>query len=292
MADKKESEFFAVVGTGRKGVESMLATMGPEIAKVAAPNVGGNFDVWSTRALVEIANRDELKGVLQSREGIFSVYKALTKAATMGLQMGGQFAHAYLVPKEGKAVLVTTADGYSFASVHGPGAVLKSVPVLVKIYDDERVHIDQAAGKLVYPEGRSPFPSGKLVGYAMELEYRDGHREVPTITRAKVEQISDKYSAKEFPGGKKAPAWVKSPEEMYDKIAAKQLLKKPVRESEGLAMLLGVEEYEPPERDIDDRMAGRLDDAMRDVTPEPESEPEPVAAEEAAGGEQGEKDLF
>lgn len=287
MAEKNQNdkEFFALVGTGRKGVESMLATMGPEIAKVAAPNVGGNFEIWSTRALVEIANRDELRGVLQSREGIFSVYKALTKAATMGLQIGGQFPHAYLVPKEGKAVLVPTKDGYSFAAVHGPGAVLKAVPELVKIFDDERVTIDQAAGKLVYPDGRNPFPRGKLLGYAMVLEYRDGHIEIPSITREKVEAISKAYSQKEFGGGKKAPAWAKSEDEMYEKIAAKQLLKKPVKESEGLAMLLGLDDYEAPEyheppRDIGDRLSSRLD--MRTVEPE-EDEPTDTVEGDGSG---------
>jgi hypothetical protein len=67
---------------------------------------------------------------------------------------------------------------------------------------------------------------------------------------------------------------------MYDKIAAKQLLKKPVKEAEGLAMLLSLDDYEapeytPPPRDISERVGERLDDSMRDVTPEdPKPEPE------------------
>jgi len=269
--NQSEGEFFALVATGRKGVEDMLAKMGDEISKVAAPNVGGSFDVWKTRALVEIANRDELATVLSTRSGIFSVYKALTKAATMGLQIGGQFPHAYFVPMEGKAQLVTTADGYAFASVHGPGAVLASVPKLERVHANDKCHIDAAAGTVKHDF--EPFGErGKVAGYYMRLEYRDGHVEIPHITRADVEKIANDYSKKEFSSGKKSPAWAKSAEAMFDKIASKQLLKKPVKEAEGLSMMLAAEEYEapeytPPPRDISDRMSERLDGAMRTVEP-------------------------
>lgn len=285
--NQSEGEFFAMVGTGRKGVETMLATMGPEIAKVSAPNVGGNFDTWSTRALVEIANRDELRPVLQSREGIFSVYKALTKAATMGLQIGGQFPHAYLVPMGGKATLVTTAEGFAFAAVHGPGAVLKSIPQLGRVYDHDKLRVDAAAG--IVEHEYSPFVErGKLVGYYMVLEYRNGKREAVTITQAEVEAIEKAYSQKN------GPAWSKSAQAMHDKTAAKQLLKKPVKESEGLAMLLALDDYEapeyaPPPRDMGDRLDARLDGAMRTVEPEPEPEPTP---ETEQPDEPAEKDLF
>jgi recombinational DNA repair protein RecT len=278
LADKNQTdgEFFAVVGKGRQGVESMLEKMGGEIQKIAAPNVGGNFETWKTRALVEISNRDELKTVLQSREGIFSVYKALSKAATMGLQIGGQFPHAYLVPMGGKAQLVVTAEGYAFASAHGPGAVLANVPKLVRVHEKDTLRIDETAGTVRH-EFDAFGDRGKLVGYYMRLEYRDGHTEVSNITRAEVEGVAKAYSQKN------GPAWSKSPEAMNDKIAAKQLLKKPVREAEGLAMLMSLDEYEapeysPPPRDIAERMADRLDDSMRTVEPEPvseEAEPEP-----------------
>lgn len=285
MAEKNqtEGEFFALVGTGRKGVESMLETMGPEIAKIAAPNVGGNFDTWKARALVDVSNRDELREVLQTKPGIFSVYKALSKCATMGLQIGGQFPHAYLVPKEGKATLVVTAEGYAFAAVHGPGSVLRIVPALGKVYEKDTFRIDASAGTFEH-QFEAFGDRGKIVGYYMRLEYNDGHVEIPIATRAEVVGISNAYSTKVFPSGKKAPAWSKSEEEMYDKIAAKRLLKKPAREAEGLAMLLSLDEYEEPEprqappRDVTERLGGRLDDAaasfeVQDSEPEEEAEP-------------------
>lgn len=239
-------------------MEDMLEKMGGEIAKIAAPNVGGAFDVWKTRALVEVSNRDELKDVLATKTGIFSVYKALTKAATMGLQIGGQFPHAYLVPFQGKAQLVATAEGYAFACAHGPGAVLSNIPKLEHVHENDKLHVDAAAGKVKHDF--EPFGErGKLVGYYMRLEYLDGHVEIATIRQNEVDDIEKVYSRSD------GPAFKKSPQAMHDKTAAKQLLKKPVKESEGLAMLLAADEYEAPEprqappRDVSERVGGRLD---------------------------------
>src|SRR4030042_1373166 len=143
--NQTETEFFAVVGTGRKGVEHMLATMGEEIKAIAAPNVNGGWETWSKRALVEIANREELAPILASRAGIFSIYKCLAKAATMGLQIGGVFPQAYFMPAKDKAELVVTAEGYSFSAAHGPGAVLRSTPELMRVYANDKFLIDQKA---------------------------------------------------------------------------------------------------------------------------------------------------
>lgn len=273
--NQSEGEFFALVATGRKGVEDMLDKMGPEMRVTSAPNVRQDFSTWSQRALVEISNRDELTDVLKTRTGIFSVYKALSRAATMGIQFGGQFPHAYLTPKDGKAILVPTAEGLGFVAAHGPGAVLSSIPELVRVYDKDEFHYDKAGAQVVHkPE---PFKErGKLVGYYMRLVYRDGHIEIPTITRAEVVSISDEYSMKVFSNGKKAPAWSKSPEAMYDKTAAKQLLKKPAKEAEGLAMLMQLDDYEPlpptppgPDlRDVTERAADRLDKAAEALKPQ------------------------
>lgn len=303
--NQTETEFFAVTATGRKGVEDMLVKMGPELTQIAAPNVRNEFDMWSKRALVWIANTDTLAPVLQTRGGLFSVYQCLTKAATMGLQLGGNFAHAYLVPRQGKATIVVTAEGFAFSAAHGPGAVLRVPPELMQVHENDTFTIDAAAG--TYKHTFDPFVDrGRVVGYFMLLEYADGRRELPFVTREAVEQISNHYSQKEF-GGKPAPAWSKSAEDMYRKIAAKKLLKRPAAEAEGLAMLYQADEADPvdeaaPERsrDVDERMSARLgkaaekmgpgtvpagfDDAV-DVTPEPEPEEEVEPVGEAVEGD-------
>lgn len=291
--NQTEGEFFAIVGTGRKGAEDMLEKMAPEIKTIAAPNVAKNLDTWTKRALVMLtSNQDIVEKCLNSRAGLLSVYQGLAKAATMGMQAGGNFPHFYLVPKEGKAVFVPTATGLSFAAAHGPGAVLVGVPQLVRVYENDGLTIDQAAG--TYEHKFDPRKErGKLSLYLMRLVFRDGHCEIPYISAEKVMKISNAYSTKEFSTGKKAPSWVKSEDEMLDKIAAKQLLKKAAAEAEGLAMLMTAEDYalgvddmpEPEIRDVSERVASRVDAIIEgqaeQVEPESEKEPTEKSAQQA-----------
>lgn len=279
--NQSESEFFQIVGTGRKGVEQMLEKMGEEIKAIAAPNVQKDFDTWSKRALVEIANRDELSPVLSSRHGIFSIYKCLAKASTMGLQIGGQFPQAYFMPAEGKAELVPTAEGYAFVAAHGPGAVLKGVPELIRVYEKDEFRIDQKEG-VVHHAYDPRADRGRLCGWYMRLEYVDGHVEIPYVPKEKVEKIIEGYSRTKTKTGALMPAFAKSRDEMEDKTAAKKLLKKPAREAEGLAMLYSLEPPEeeipieaPPPRDVTERVSNRLDKAMEAQErekPQPEKE--------------------
>ena len=264
MAEKNQSdgEFFAVATTGRKGAEEMLAKLGPELSIIAAPTVRKDFDTWTKRALVELSSRTELSEVLATRKGLFSVYRGLVKFATMGLQIGGTFPHAYFMPKQGEAVPVITAEGLSFTAAHGPGAVLKYPPELIRVYDQDKLAIDQAHG-VVKMHDVNPFGQrGKLLGWYMRLEYIDGHTEIPFITAEKVDAINGAYSTKETSKGYKMPAWAKSPEEMRDKTAAKQLLKKPAKEAEGLAMALTADDAEevpePQSRDVAERVGSRM----------------------------------
>ena len=301
MAEKQqnqnEAEFFSIVGTGRKGIESMFEKMGDEIKIIAAPNVAGSFETWSRRALVEIANRDELAPILHSRAGIFSIYKCLARAATMGLQIGGQFPQAYFMPADGKAELVPTAEGYSFVAAHGPGAVLRSVPELIRVYETDKFRIDQKAA--VIDHSYDPRADrGRLCGWYMRLEYTDGHVEIPYIGLEKVNKIIESYSRLKTNKGNLMPAFAKSMDEMQDKTAAKKLLKKPAREAEGLAMLFslddGLPEDEPPQeplRNVTDRVNNRLDRATEGLGPAPEKDPEkePDPEPEKKGDEKGEK---
>src|SRR5574344_35867 len=255
---------------GRSALDTMLTNNRGELMQIATPEICRNYDTWKMRAVAEISGRDELAPVLNTDEGRASLFKGLCKASTFGLQVGGNFPHCYFVPKSGKAVLVITADGYAFACVHGPGAVLKSVPEIKKVYEKDTFSVDASAGKVAHTF--NPFGErGKLLGYYTELEYLDGHRECPFVTFDKVKHISEAYSTKMY-GDKPAPAWKKSEEDMFDKIAAKQLLKKPAKESEGLSMLIEnadtseCEDTQPATQpDVAERMAVKVEDATAKI---------------------------
>jgi recombinational DNA repair protein RecT len=272
MAEKKNQtpeEFFAVTTTGRKGVEDMLRVMGPEIQGVGAGNLqeSSAFETWKMRALVEVSTNEALikENVLGTRPGLHSVYQALAKSANMGLQFGGHFPQAYLVPKAGKAVLIVSEEGLAFIATYGPGAVLRVKPELHEVFEKDRFSIDDAAR--TYQHEFAPFAErGKLVGYFTVLEYKDGRKQIPYILQSKVRQIEAAY------GGTSNPAYDKAPEQMDRKTAMKAMLRPVAKEAEGLAMAYSLEETEPEPamRDVTERTSSRLAQATEALQPSAE----------------------
>lgn len=263
MAEKNqaEQEFFAVVATGRKGLEEMAGKMQGELMSIAAKSVREAGSTWMQRAVVSIANNDNLKDVLQTKAGLFSVYKSLAKAATMGLQIGGQFPHGHLTPYDGKVELIVSADGYKHAAVHGPGAVLSDC-MFRRVYEGEQFSIDFSRAEVRHTyDGKAD--RGKLIGVYGILTRTDGAVAVDYMTRIEALQIRDGHS-RAYKNGK--GPWKTDEDAMIEKTAAKKFLRKYAAEAEGLAMLFAQdtdepESYEPPPRDVSDRMAGRLDKA-------------------------------
>ena len=244
MSDNQtEKEFFAIEGRQRKGLEEGLDLVKDKLFEIAAENIRKHPSVWMQRAITSIVNSDELKPVLASRAGIFSIIKGLSDMAVLGLQPGGMYPHFSFMPAGNKAVPVVSAEGFAFCSTHGNGAVLAHEPEIIPVYDADEFKIMQAE-KIVKHEFE-PFSKdrGALVGWYAELQYLDGRKEIPTITQDRVKEIIHHYSRSEFKdrNGKthKMPAYEKSEFEMFKKTAAKQLLKKPLAESKGRAMLVG-----------------------------------------------------
>ena len=272
MAEKTKNqtaeELFAITTTGRQVVEEMLKKMGGEIQGVAADNVkeANAFATWSTRALMEVSTNEGLikEGVLATRPGLHSVYQALANSAYMGLQFGGHFPQAYLVPKAGKAMLIVSEQGLAFIATYGPGAVLKVKPELHEVYEKDRFSIDDT--ERTYRHEFAPFADrGKLVGYFTALEFKDGCKQIPYILQSKVRQIEAAY------GGTSNPAYKNAPEQMDRKTAMKALLRPVAKESEGLAMAYSLEDEEtmPAEpRNVTERVGERLKAATDALDPE------------------------
>lgn len=284
--NQKEQEFFAVVSTGRRGLEEMTDKMQGEIMSIAAKSVVDAGATWFKRAIVSIANNDQLGEVLKTKTGLFSIYKGLTKAATMGLQIGGQFPQCYLTPYAGKAELIVSAEGYKHAAVHGPGAVLSDVQI-ERVYDGDQVRIDKGAGMVEHVVDVTK-DRGKLIGIYGIITKTDGKRLVDYMSRSEAMQIRDTHSTAYK--NRKGP-WISDEDAMIEKTAAKKFLRRFAAEAEGLAMLFGndaedyQEQFDPPPRDVSDRMAGHLDRKVERATSDPapkmrQAEPvEPVAVE-------------
>lgn len=259
--NQNEAEFFAVATVGRRGLEEMTDKMGGEIMAIAAKSVADAGPTWMKRAVVAIANDEKLADVLKTKTGLFSIYKGLAKAATMGLQIGGQFPQAYLTGFGGKAELVVSAEGFKHTAVHGPGAVLSDMTIR-RVYEGEEFAIDFSENAVRHSyDGKSE--RGKLVGVYGIMTRTDGERVVDYMTRAEALRIRDAHS-KAYKSG--SGPWKTDEDAMIEKTAAKKFLRKYAAEAEGLAMLFGQDtdddpepEFTPPPRDVSDRMAAHLD---------------------------------
>lgn len=254
-------------------VDSLVQSKRDSLMQIAVPDVRSNFDVWSKRAIVEVAQNKELNAwILSSKDAQFQFITKLSKACQVGLQIGGTRPHAHFVNMGGQLRMDITKEGLAHAIVHGNGSVLQSVPEIHRVYANDKFSIDQA-GK-TYTHEFSPFGErGKLLGWFTVLHYRktvNGQpwSEIPFVTLEKVEKIKNGYSQLN------SPAWKKSEDEMLDKIATKQLLKKPFAEAEGLAMLIEAEEglENAPVLDISERAGNKIDKALGNLG-EPSHEP-------------------
>lgn len=203
----------------------------PDFLAVAAPNVRADQN-WLARAQLEIMSKPETANLMLKTRGLETAVYAIMRAATVGINFGGTKPQAYFVPAGDGVRLDVSQFGYAHAAVYGPGAVLSHIPELIKVHENDGTKMNQATGEIIFPPGGiDPFGErGKLVGYMMRLEFKDGRQaQVVTITQAKVMQIAQQY------GQVNGPAYKKSDDQMYEKVAVKQMLKRAYAESEGNA---------------------------------------------------------
>jgi len=289
VSNQSDGEFFALEKTGRDGVSQMLDKMHGEIIGAAAASIQRQPSVWMQRAFLYVVNNENMKDVISHRRGIYSIYKCFLKASQMGLQLGGQFPHAHLVPFSNRdnggkkeAELIPTADGYRFAAVHGPQPVLRDA-TFRPVYESDEISIDQGRGEVSH-KVKPGVERGKILGVYGKLEKLDGSAAVEWVSVDDIIAVRDNHSAAWK--NNRPTGWKSDFEQMALKTAAKRILKPYAAEAEGLSMLLAADEIESdpqpqPPRDVTDRMQTRLDDRLGAIDdpidtvddPEPESEP-------------------
>jgi len=247
-----------------------------DIMAVAAPNVKSDGN-WITRAKLELLARPDVAQLMTTKKGVETALTAIIRAATVGINFGGTKPQAYFVPTEGGVRLDVSQYGFCAAAVYGPGAILSQVPELITVHQNDGIRIDQGEGRIIFPAGGiDPFGDrGKLVGWLMRMEFKDGRQpEVKYVSFEKVRQVEDTH------GQLGSPAYKKDRDQMDEKTAVKQLLKRVFAEAEGrsqMSMEALMDEPEPTptvERDPSKRMADRMDRATQTMKPA-----EPVVAE-------------
>lgn len=277
-----------------------------KILSVAIPSIQKNSEIWLQRSIVEVSQNKDIADYVASSPGAATQFiNKLAKAAQVGLQIGGTKPHCYFIKvpvrdKQGNTIGHTirmdiTKDGYSHAAVYGPGSVLAHIPEFISVHEKEikegKFRINQAEGTVYHDYNPFDPDRGKVVGWYCILTYKNGRIEIPHITVDKVEKIQKNY------GNLDSQAYKKSKEEMDYKTVAKQLLKKPFAESEGLALQIdaldvdGIDDTPPETKDITDRAETRIDDALGNLGEGNEIEP-PTAKKEKVVNEKPKADLF
>lgn len=277
--NQSETEFFAVVETGRKGVEQALEAMHDELMAVAAAPIRSQSETWKARALAYVAGDAALKDVLSHRRGVWSVYQGLAKMAQMGLQPGGHFPHAYLVPYSPRkgapkiAQPVYTAEGYKFAVLHGPQPVAREI-THAAVRDGDEISINQATGEVshsINPIG----DRGKVLGVWVRIVPVTGGPQVKWYSRKELIAVRDTRSLS-WKFNQQSSPWSTDEEAMMVKTAVKKALKPFAAEAEGLAMMYAEDaaarpaadedaDYTPPPRNVTDRAESVLDAAIDSV---------------------------
>lgn len=243
-----------------------------EIWEMRAPCLTAGQELYFRRALNNIMDIPQLVELSRTESGALSIFRALTYALQMGLQVGGQIPQAYIVPKkikgELKAVLMPTMGGYKFIALSDP-PVLKDFYINA-VYEKEVVegfHIDMPTGTVTGHHAYLRGDRGKMIGVYAILTSVAGNKTakwkpIEDILKIRNEK-SDSYKA--FKDGKMSKencAWETDFDMMAIKTAGKSFLKTYAGDKEGLAMALAVEDETTPSvvpADIDDRVNGCLD---------------------------------
>lgn len=269
--NQTDKEFFAVVETGRKGLEQVLNAKQDEIFSVAAVPVKKRGQQWLARALTHITTDETLRDVLRDRRGLYSVYCALIRAAQIGIQIGGQFPHAYLVPYNNQVQLQLSAQGYLYIAKHGPCPVIKDAQWGI-VREGDFVEIDQAAGSVQHKI--NPLKErGKIIGVWVRIEPLDGAPVISWMSYFDIIKVRDSKS-RMYKAKPNASAWATDEEAMCIKTALKRALKPFTAEAEGLAMAYAEEEElnndesvdgeEIQQKPVSERISARLDSMLVD----------------------------
>jgi recombinational DNA repair protein RecT len=233
----------------------------PTLLEVAAPNVRSDPN-WISRAKIELLSKPETAELLLSTRGLESSVYAIIRAATVGVNFGGTKPQAYFVPADGKVRLDISQYGYCAAAVYGPGAVLSQVPELITVHQNDGIRIDQSKGEILFPVGGiDPFCNrGKLVGWIMRMEFKDGRQaEVKYLSFEKARQIEETH------GQTGSPSYKKDRDQMDEKIAVKQLLKRVFAEAEGRSQMNLDSIMDEPNSAIIERDPEKLREARFDL---------------------------
>jgi len=83
-------------------IEQMIIEKSDKLREIAVESVRQNFDQWTKRAIIEVSQNKELREFIQSNQDTKNqFFVKLSKAAQIGLQIGGTRPHVYFINHKG-----------------------------------------------------------------------------------------------------------------------------------------------------------------------------------------------
>ncbi len=154
-----------------------------------------------------------------------SIRNAVINIASVGLSLNPATKHAYLVPRDGQAVLDISYMGLLHIAT-GSGSIITGKAVIVRAND-----LFEFFGPFETPLHKfNPFESrearGEIIGVYCVAKIHDGSVQVDTMSMERVHEIRERSKAYNRKGDK-APSgpWVTDPEEMILKTIIKNASK-------------------------------------------------------------------
>lgn len=191
-----ENKFFEIEATGRNGVEKMLAHYEDQLWALRPSFIKDEArKAYFTKLMANISNEDNLKPLFQSRKGLFTLYKTVSKAVELGLNIGGVRPHAYILPYGETASLIPSADGYRFVVTAGENPIFREVDHGIVRKGDSNFKIDESNGLLEHPI--NPLEErGEMLGvWVRGLPFdKDLPNKVKFIGKDRILQIRDNHS--------------------------------------------------------------------------------------------------
>jgi len=243
----------------------MVTQKEKDLWSIKAAYLSEGKEIYFKRALINIMDNKDLAEMSKTPAGAGALFKCISQALQMGLQIGGQIPQAYILPFKNQPVLSPTAEGYKFIVLSDP-PVLKDFHVQ-KIHDGDDCSINAATGEVTHT---IPITKEKrnLIGIYCVITELNGRKHADFMSRGDIEDIRDKWSLQ-----KDGKAWTKSFDQMALAKAVKRFLKPYAAKKEGLAMALTVDEDSTVQdnRPISDRVMSSLDNVIdADIIPDEE----------------------
>lgn len=263
-----------------------------EIWQTRAACLKAEEPVYFKKAMIYILGEDLLQPLLATTVGKKSILDCLINACQLGLEFGGQYPQAYILPfkkrVDGKyvqvATLIPTAIGFKSVALSDP-PIIKSIKSAF-VCENETCSIDYETGSVKHGFNviKHGGDRGEILGFYAVVVDLDDNQIVTYMSVKDVNKVRDNTPI--YKAGGKSSAWMNFYPDMGLKTVTKKALKAFVPNKDALARLYKQDENQEPvepavmtseqaedykTKPIEERVMSQLHDEEKDEFPPAET---------------------